>query len=98
MPLWRMPKNSSARDTLCLTKKELGAKTGLRQSSRTSSFSSMALLNMQNGISASMSDSRRTPNEDTNFRMATSKTSIAAAYLLSRAEQASTDIPESKMQ
>jgi hypothetical protein len=30
--------------------------------------------------------------------MATSKTSIAAAYLLSRAEQASTDIPESKMQ
>ena len=67
---------------------------GLRPNSRTSSFGSMASASTQSGIWQSTSVMPRTPNEDTNFPMATSKTSIAAACSLSRVERLSTVIPK----
>jgi hypothetical protein len=51
---------------------------------------------MQNGILELTIASPRTPNGDTNFPMATSKTFITVGRFLSRAEQASTGIPKSK--
>ena len=45
-------------------------------------------LNIQNGISELTIDIQRTPNGDTNFPMATSKTFIAVGSLQCKLEQA----------
>src|SRR5437667_12166474 len=70
-------KNSLAKDTSWSTEKVPGPKTDLRPSSRMSLSVCTDSANMQNGISESTIATPRTPNGDTNFPMATSKTFIA---------------------
>jgi len=86
------------KDTSSRIEKVPGVSIGLRQSARTSSFDSMASVSMQSGVWQSTSAMLRTPNEDTNFPMATSQTFIAVACSLFKVERVSTSIPKSKMQ
>ena len=77
--------------------KARGASIGLQQTKRMSLSVYTDSANMQNGISESTIDTQRTPNGDTNFPMAISKTFIAVGSLLYKLEQVNTGIPKSKM-